>query len=369
MCRKFNLKTIFKIEYILIFIAIFNFSATQFFKNKARQKFILMDNSFTAIRQQYIDFLKGFTIDEEIITFFEDNCRVYAYFDEYVQTSIIVISTILREYHISDSNRETLRNLLTTTTSKLQLEIHKKQNIMLQGYDTIIHFTFFFIVLAIAIFITRNQNKNISEKLPSDDSASSNELSLKKIIMSSIIIIIAVALNFSGTLFIRKLSYPLYFDSITTIGITALFGLIPGIACAVLTHSILYLLDYANLPFISCHILTAIFAWLTFKTSLEKNKQPQKSIPAELFLWAGLWSGISNTILGNLISMSMFPVETSLKNLDNITYAIFTTSKNLNLAISISGLLTNLTDKIISALLSIIFYKLIFFCRKKQCSF
>ncbi len=368
MCRKFNLKTIFKIEYILILIAVFNFSATQFFRKKALQNFTFMDNSFTAVRLQYIDFLKGFTIDEEIITFFEKSCRVYAYFDEYVQNSIIVISTILREYHISDSNRENLRNLLTATTTELQIEIHKKQKILLQGLDIIINFTFFFIVLAAFVFIKKNIRKSKRPEIQADDKVFDKEFSIKTFLMTSIAIIIAADLNCSGSLLIRKLTYPLYLDSILTIGITAAFGLIPGIICAVMSHSILYLLDCANLPFILCHILTAFFAWRTFRRKAGKNYQLNRQLPLEIFLWAGLWSGISNAITGNIISMSMFPAETTLKNLDNITYAIFTSTENLNLAIWISGLLSNLTDKMISALLSIIFYKLICFFRKKQCS-
>ena len=175
---------------------------------------------------------------------------------------------------------------------------------------------------------------------------------IKKNLVRLLILIIAVAANCFGSFIARNISLPLYLDSVLTIAVTAIGGLWWGIACAVLSNVTLYLFDYSMLPFTICHILTAVFAWLTFKRA-------EKPFQLQSFLWAGLWCGLSNAITGNLISDLIFSAATGVDNIDNAVRAIYIAIGNLRLAIYLGGLITNLVDKFISAAISFLVYRLI----------
>lgn len=369
MFKKLNLLSIISIEYILIIIAVFNFTSIQILRNKALKSFQDFDESFSVIQKQFLNFDDGLSISDSEISTFEKNCEIYSYFDEEVQNNQIIISTILRDNIIQSSASGPVKNLFFISASNLLKEVHEKQRDMLSGYDIVLNFTIFLVMLSFLAFIIKNFPYRKPIIIPQKEEIYVQEVSLPYILMVSLVVIFAISVNFAGTLLSRKISYyPLYLDSLLTIGVTAAFGLVPGLCCAVLSNTNIYLFNLGRFPFTICHILTAVTAWLTFKRRIGKNVQPKRRLSIEAFLWAGLWSGLTNGLVGNLISSFIFPASTSIKSIDNITYAIFAATRNLNLAISISGFLTNLTDKMISALLSILFYKLICFCRKKQCS-
>jgi len=81
----------------------------------------------------------------------------------------------------------------------------------------------------------------------------------------------AVFINYLGSLIAEKIEFPLYLDSILTIGVTASCGLIPGIICAVLSNLTLSLWTHSSLLFGICHISTAVLAWIVF-TIEEKSR-------------------------------------------------------------------------------------------------
>ena len=176
---------------------------------------------------------------------------------------------------------------------------------------------------------------------------------IKKNLYHLTILIIAVAANCLGSFIARNISLPLYLDSVLTIGVTAIGGLWWGIACAVLSNVTLYLFDYSMLPFTLCHVLTAVCAWLTFRRT-------EKPFQMQSFLWAGLWSGLTNAVTGNLISDFLFSAATGVDNIDNAVRAIYIATGNLRVAIYLGGLITNLVDKFISATVSFLLYKLIY---------
>lgn len=176
---------------------------------------------------------------------------------------------------------------------------------------------------------------------------------IKKNIFNLILLIIAVASNCLGSFIARNISLPLYLDSVLTIGVTAIGGLWWGIACAVLSNVTLYLFDYSMLPFTLCHVLTTVCAWLTFRRT-------EKPFQMQSFLWAGLWSGLTNAVTGNLISDFLFSAATGVDNIDNAVRAIYIATGNLRVAIYLGGLITNLVDKFISATVSFLLYKLIY---------
>ncbi len=195
-----------------------------------------------------------------------------------------------------------------------------------------------------------------------------NEKIIKKEAFNFILLLAAVLVNCLGSFIARNISIPLYLDSLLTIVVVALCGLWWGLACAVISNVTLYFFDYSMLPFTLCHMLTAGLAYLTFwyyKKRQNLQKGPTEAnkkailIPLETFLWAGLWSGISNAVSGNLISDFLFGANTGVDNIDTAVRSIYLAIGNLRMAIYLGGLITNLTDKALSAALSFAFYWLI----------
>ena len=171
----------------------------------------------------------------------------------------------------------------------------------------------------------------------------------------TVLVFVGIAANFLGSVLARAITLPLYLDSILTFAVTAIGGLWAGIACAVLSNVALWIFYRSALPFIFCHVLTAVVAHYTFC-------HYKKKLTVDAFLWAGLWSAITNAISGNII-ISFFIRSATSPNVDNCVQGIFIAVPNLTFAVYFSGFLTNLTDKIISAVLSFGAYKAV----KRMC--
>ena len=193
-------------------------------------------------------------------------------------------------------------------------------------------------------------------------------LSKTRILFCIVCVLIAVIANFFGSVLVRNITLPLYLDSVLTLAVTALCGLWAGIACAVLSNGALWIFYNTSLPFTLCHILTAVCAYFTFR----KYKIPKQSdrnnasgqvrndkaqLPIGAFLWAGLWSAITNAISGNVLVSLLFANATS-PNVDSSVQGFFIVVPNLTFATYYAGVLTNLTDKIVSAVVSYGAYKI-----------
>lgn len=193
-------------------------------------------------------------------------------------------------------------------------------------------------------------------------------LSKTRILFCIVCVLIAVIANFFGSVLARNITLPLYLDSVLTLAVTALCGLWAGIACAVLSNGALWIFYKTSLPFTLCHIFTAVCAYFTFR----KYKIPKQSdrnnasgqvrndkaeLPIDAFLWAGLWSVITNAISGNVLVSLLFASVTS-SNVDSSVQGIFIVVPNLTFATYYAGVLTNLADKIVSAVVSYGAYKI-----------
>ncbi len=188
------------------------------------------------------------------------------------------------------------------------------------------------------------------------------DLSAGKILFLAGAILIALIVNCCGAVLATKIQFPLYLDSVLTIGVTAIGGLIPGIICAVLSNGILFFLDYTMLPFMSCHVITSLLAWLVFVSATKKNDslpllEKNESYEIEAFLWAGVWSALSNAILGNIIADLLFGSRTNRQNIECTVHGIFIVTRKLRFATYLAGFIENITDKLISAVLSFGFYE------------
>jgi len=183
------------------------------------------------------------------------------------------------------------------------------------------------------------------------------DYSLKNIVVTFCVLLVALLVNCFGSVLATKITFPLYLDSVMTFAVTALCGLIPGILCAVLSNGILFLFDYTMLPFMSCHIITAFLAWLVFFHADKKNArlpvfERSQSYEIDAFLWAGVWSALSNAVLGNIIADLLFGARVNRQNAECTVQGIYVVTRNLLYSTYLAGFIENITDKLLSAVLS-----------------
>ena len=188
------------------------------------------------------------------------------------------------------------------------------------------------------------------------------DYSLKNILFTCGILAVALVVNCFGSVLATKITFPLYLDSVMTIGVTALCGLVPGLLCAALSNGILFLFDYTMLPFMSCHLITALLAWLVFVHDDKKNAvrpvlERSQSYEIDSFLWAGVWSALSNAILGNIIAGLLFGARVNRQNAECTVQGIYIVTRNLLYSTYLAGFIENITDKMLSAVCSFGLYE------------
>ena len=168
----------------------------------------------------------------------------------------------------------------------------------------------------------------------------------------------SIGINYLGSVLAGLIAFPLYLDSVMTIAVTALCGLVPGLICAVSSNLLLYIFANTGILFMTCHISTAVIAYFVFRAE-RKNSPKVKQLSSSSFMWAGFFASLSNSILGDTISAFFYKANTSIPQVDNAVQGIYVVIRNLNVAAYIGGTLTNLVDKIISAAICYAVYRLI----------
>jgi len=160
-------------------------------------------------------------------------------------------------------------------------------------------------------------------------------------------------------------AFPLYLDSLLTIAVTALCGLIPGIVCAIASNALLCIFANTGIFFTLCHISTAVVAHLVFCSERKKAKTPSNpntpytdvSYTTENFMWIGFISAVTNSVLGNTISYFFYSANTAIPQVDNAVQGIYVVTKSLKFAAYFGGTVTNLIDKVFSAATSLFIYR------------
>lgn len=187
-----------------------------------------------------------------------------------------------------------------------------------------------------------------------------------KILFCTVFTIAGVAINYFCSLLAGLIAFPLYLDSVLTIAVTALCGLVPGLICAFCSNLLLAIFANTGILFCLCHISTAIISYLVFKN--ERNKNAERGhdflLSTDSFMWAGFISAIANSILGDTISYFFYSANTAIPQVDNAVQGIYIVTKNLSFAAYFGGTITNLVDKIFSALISLFMYRIV--CKVKR---
>lgn len=181
---------------------------------------------------------------------------------------------------------------------------------------------------------------------------------MKKITVLKIVFTaLAIVVNITGSNLTDLTIFPLYMDSLLTIAVAAFCGPFYAIFCAVCSNSILSLIANLRLPFMLCHVSTAVLSSLVFAHETKKFPNENNHVYSiECFLWAGLWCAISNALLGNIISDILYTAKTFRQHLDILVEGFYILTRNTTLSAYCSGTLSNMTDKMISAILSYCVY-------------
>ena len=188
------------------------------------------------------------------------------------------------------------------------------------------------------------------------------ESSMKQRIFTIVFTVTGISINYLCSYLAGLIAFPLYLDSLLTIAVTALCGLVPGIVCAVGSNVLLCIFANTGILFTLCHISTAVVAYLVFYSEREKAASLSKtsfSYTTESFMWIGLISAVTNSVLGDTISYFFYSANTSIPQVDNAVQGIYVVTKSLKFAAYFGGTVTNLIDKVFSAAVSLFVYRFI----------
>ena len=188
------------------------------------------------------------------------------------------------------------------------------------------------------------------------------ESSMKQRIFTIVFTITGISINYLCSYLAELIAFPLYLDSLLTIAVTALCGLVPGIVCAVGSNVLLCIFANTGILFTLCHISTAVVAYLVFYSEREKAASLSKtsfSYSTESFMWIGFISAVTNSVLGDTISYFFYSANTSIPQVDNAVQGIYVVTKSLKFAAYFGGTVTNLIDKVFSAAVSLFVYRFI----------
>ena len=187
-------------------------------------------------------------------------------------------------------------------------------------------------------------SENLTDKL------TSKKWTSRRIIFTVLFTAISIGINYLGSFLAGLIAFPLYLDSVMTIAVTALCGLVPGLICAFCSNLLLSIFAHTGIFFSACHLSTALIAWMVFRTE-RKNHPNEKLLSADSFMWAGFLGAISNSIIGDTISTFVYGANTSIPQVDNAVQGIYVVIRSLPVAAYIGGTITNFVDKLVSATL------------------
>ncbi|NBF40887.1 MAG: hypothetical protein GVY14_10770 [Spirochaetes bacterium] len=148
-------------------------------------------------------------------------------------------------------------------------------------------------------------------------------------------------LNFGLGTVAHELNLPFFIDSVLTIVVTLHLGLIPGLLTAVLTNGLLTATGQVLFPFVVCNIATAAITHLFVQRRWLGDHAG--------FLWLGLAVGVANGLLGSIASYLIYQGVTDVHGIDALVMSAVVAGQSLLTAVFWAGMLTNIMDKVLSA--------------------
>ncbi len=169
-------------------------------------------------------------------------------------------------------------------------------------------------------------------------------LSAQRIVRVFAAAVLCAAMNLLVAVLAARYYLPLYLDSLFTITLTLWLGPVAGMIAATLTNVGLHLLNRTFIAFVLCHYLTVVLTDAYRRRGLPRGTGP--------YVLLGFVLGFGNGLLGSLISFLAFGGITGLHAVDDVTMALVLGGQNLIAAVFSAGMLTNLVDKVVSAIVA-----------------
>jgi energy-coupling factor transport system substrate-specific component len=163
-----------------------------------------------------------------------------------------------------------------------------------------------------------------------------------------VLLVIGLALVNAGADYLndRSLQIPLFFDTIGTLVVTALFGLIPGLATAIGTHLWMEIINGPSgiyLPWMACKMSSAVILWI-----LMRRGRFQTPVHA---LLAGLWIALANAFIGAVVAATLFTGDTE-HAVDFVATALYSLGQSVFSAAFFARVPVNIADITIAAFLA-----------------
>ena len=200
-------------------------------------------------------------------------------------------------------------------------------------------------------------SENLTDKL------TSKKWTSRRIIFTVLFTAISIGINYLGSFLAGLIAFPLYLDSVMTIAVTALCGLVPSLICAFGSNLLLFIFAHTGIFFSACHLSTALIAWMVFaheSKTLGNTRAPstgENTLSADSFMWTGFLAAISNSIIGDTISTFVYGANTSIPQVDNAVQGIYVVIRSLPVAAYIGGTITNFVDKLVCAMICLFIYR------------
>ncbi len=111
-------------------------------------------------------------------------------------------------------------------------------------------------------------------------------------------VLVATMANTAFTGFAAMLEIPLFLNSFFTVLVTIVQGPLAGTVVAVLTHTALEAADFVRFPFVLHHVA---LVWIVHALELA-----YRELSLGRFVVAGLLTGLTATIIGSVISITLY---------------------------------------------------------------
>lgn len=136
-----TLKHVFKIELLIIYVAIINFGFSIYFKTYSNKKISELDSQMLKIQ---LEENSGNFNHDDLIEKLTYDYTPFTYFDEELKTELSEIIELL------ETNQNTIEPIIT-----FQNNMHQTQNRLNLGYDTLLYCSLILIMIAVFLIVEK----------------------------------------------------------------------------------------------------------------------------------------------------------------------------------------------------------------------
>ena len=140
-----TLKHVFKIELLIIYVAIINFGFSIYFKTYSNKKISELDSQMLKIQLEENSANSVHADHTELIEKLTYDYAPFTYFDEELKTELSEIIELL------ETNQNTIEPIIT-----FQNNMHQTQNRLNLGYDTLLYCSLILIMIAVFLIVEKS---------------------------------------------------------------------------------------------------------------------------------------------------------------------------------------------------------------------